>query len=373
MIAGDPASSSRAAGIGAEARVDRALAETSVVVALKDDVRVLDCIASIDERVEIVLALNGTPPELRRLLATHPRTPVLAEIPETGNLGAAYNAGIEAASGRYILLMDSDCRFATGTVRTMARLVTEYPVVKGQVVYGVSPGLLSTLIARIREFDEGDYVSALSPPLIYDRTIAEHIGGYHFDPLIHWCEDREFDFRLQLADIPVLYEASAVIFHDAQRGAQDLRSYWRYGKGEAIGQELGLFTTPALPVIWRLVSDLLIVIECARAKGAWAGAYYVATLGAFHAGTAWHLLVDPYRVRSRYPPTARRVRMLRSIPQHCTALTDEQKRVLRAHHARAGRYINPCAEFRPLLEDVRATQQAAADLTRASEGIPTAT
>lgn len=354
-------------------RIDRTLADTSVIVALKDDVRVFDCIASIDEGVEIVLALNGTPTELRRRLTNHPRTPVLAEIPETGNLGAAYNAGIEAASGRYILLMDSDCRFATGTIRAMASLVREYPVVKGQVVYGMSPGLLSTLIARIREFDEGDYVSALSPPLIYDRTIAEHIGGYHFDPLIHWCEDREFDFRLQLADIPVLYEGSAVILHDAQRGAQDLRSYWRYGTGEAIGQQLGLFTTPAVPLIWRLASDLVIVMECARAKGLLAGAYYVLTLGAFHAGTMWHLLVDPYKVRSRYPLTARRVRMLRSIPQHCTALTDEQQRVLRAHHARAGRYINPCPEFRQMLEAVRAKQTAGADLTGVCDGIRAAT
>jgi glycosyltransferase involved in cell wall biosynthesis len=345
----------------ADAAVERVLAQTSVVIALKDDLRIRECIASIDEEVEIVLALNGTPPALRSVLTQHPRKVVVAEIPDAGNLGAAYNAGIAAASGRYVLLMDSDCLFAPRTIRAMAALVADYPVVKGQVAYGVSTGLISRLIARIRQFDEGDYVSALSPPLMYDRTIADRIGGYHFDPLIHWSEDREFDFRLQMAEIPVLYEGSAVIAHDAQQGVQDLRSYWRYGIGEGIGQELGVFTTPAVPIVWRLFSDLAIVAECSRQKGWLAGAYYLVTLGAFHAGTVWHLLRDPYAVRARYPKTARRVRMWRSIPQHCTALTDGQRERLREQHARAGHQIEPSRGFRERLLAVQATVAASAE------------
>jgi glycosyltransferase involved in cell wall biosynthesis len=335
--------------------VAEALADTSVVIALKDDLRVLGCMNSVDEDVEIVIALNGTPSEVRAKVEAHFRKPVITEIPDVGNLGAAYNAGIAAASGRYILLMDSDCLFAPGTIRRMASLVSLYCVIKGQVVYGIAPGLVSRLIARIREFDEGDYVSALSPPLIYDRELADRIGGFHFSPLIHWCEDREFDFRLQMANIPVLYEPEAKIFHDAQVGVQDLRSYWRYGVGEAIGQELGLFTTPAIPLLWRLISDVAIVARCVRDKGILAGAYYVVTLAAFHAGTLHHLLADPFRVRHRYPKTARRVRMLRSIPQHCTALTEAQKLTLRKQHARANTPIEPTGEYGELLEKVKAT------------------
>jgi glycosyltransferase involved in cell wall biosynthesis len=331
-----------------------AIRQTSIVIALKDDSRILKCMDSVDEPVEIVLVLNGTPPELRAQLAKHPATPVVVEIPDVGNLGGAYNAGIEAASGRYILLMDSDCLFSPGTIRTMAALVDRYPVVKGQVVYETAPTRISWLIARIREFDEGDYVSALSPPLIYDRNLAEHIGGYHFDPLIHWCEDREFDFRLQMADIPVLYEPTATILHGAQVGIQNLRSYWRYGHGEAIGQELGVFTTPAVPVLWRLLSDLRIVSACALDKGLLAGAYYAVTLVAFHGGTAWHMIADPYRVRHRYPETTRRIRLLRSIPQHCTKLTDEQKRRLGEKNVWTGKRISPVSGF---AERIRAVQQ----------------
>ena len=335
-----------------------AIRNTSIVIALKDDARILKCMESVDEPVEIVLVLNGTPPELRARVEAHPARPVVVEIPDVGNLGGAYNAGIAAASGRYILLMDSDCLFSPGTIRTMASLVERYPMVKGQVVYETAPTRISQLIARIREFDEGDYISALSPPLIYDRNLAEHIGGYHFDPLIHWCEDREFDFRLQIANIPVLYEPTATILHGAQVGIQNLRSYWRYGHGEAIGQELGVFTTPALPVLWRLLSDLRIVSACARAKGLLAGAYYAVTLVAFHGGTVWHTIADPYRVRHRYPATARRVRLLRSIPQHCTKLTDEQKRRLGANSVWTGKPIAPVSGF---VERIHAVQQELRD------------
>jgi uncharacterized protein YbdZ (MbtH family) len=328
-----------------DAECSKTLRNTSVVIALKDDLRIMRCLDSVDEQVEIVLALNGTPKEVRELVEAHPLHPVITEIPETGNLGAAYNAGIEAASRRYVLLMDSDCVFALGTIRRMAAAVSRYPVVKGQVVYGIAKGLMSRIIARIREFDEGDYISALSPPLLYDRELKNQIGGHHFNPLIHWCEDREFDFRLQMANIPVWYEPSAEIHHDAQIGAQDLRSYWRYGIGEAIGQELGVTTTPALPLIWRFISDVQIVVACARAKGLMAGAYYVVTLAAFHAGSLWHFLADPYQVRRRYPKTARRVWMLHSIPQHCTALTLQQKDRLRQQHALAGHLIRESSEF----------------------------
>lgn len=328
---------------GAGVTVAEVLLETSIVIGLRDDLRITACLDSIDENVEVVIALNGASDAARCAVREHPRCPVITEIDEAGNLGAAYNAGIAAAKGRYILLMDSDCLFAPETIRMMAEAAVSHRVVKGQVVYGIVDSPLSRWTARVREFDEGDYVSALSPPLLYDRTIVSQIGGYHFDELIHWCEDREFDFRLQLADISVTHLPDAIIHHDAQSGIGGLRSYFRYGIGEAVGEELGIFLTPTLPVVWRLGTDVQILLACLRAKGSGAASFYTALLGAFHAGTVWHSVFDPYRVRRRYPPTARRVRTLHSTPQHCTELTPAQRETLREAHRRAGRVIEPSA------------------------------
>lgn len=322
-----------------EAAIEKGIARTSVVIALRDDLRIADCIESIDEDVEIVLALNGPSDAVKKLIAEHPRPLTITEIADVGNLGAAYNAGAAATDNQYLLLMDSDCVFAPGVVRMMVRAALTEPVVKGQVVYGESAGLLSKLTARVREFDEGDYISALSPPLIYNRAIIDHIGGYHFDELIHWCEDREFDFRLQLAGIPVVFLPEARIFHDAQHGFANMRSYFRYGVGEAVAQETGVFTTPAVPVAWRLFEASRTLVHCAQAKGVGAAAYYALLKAAFHTGTAHQLLNDPYQVRDRYPVTAKRARMVRSIPQHSTRLTKAQQRRLRRAHWEAGRRI----------------------------------
>ncbi|WP_354383858.1 glycosyltransferase [Streptomyces sp. PvR034] len=328
-----------------EGAVDKGIARTSVIIALRDDLRIADCIASIDEDVEIVLALNGPSDAVLKLIAEHPRPLTVTEIEDVGNLGAAYNAGAAATDRQYLLLMDSDCTFAPGVVRDMVRAVLTDPVVKGQVVYGESDGTLSKLTARVREFDEGDYVSALSPPLIYNRDIVDHIGGYHFDELIHWCEDREFDFRLQLAGIPVVYLPQARIFHDAQHGFANMRSYFRYGVGEGIAQETGVFTTPAVPVVWRLFEASRTLVHCARDKGVGAAAYYALLKAAFHVGTAHHLLNDPYRVRDRYPAAAKRARLVMSIPQHSTKLTGAQARRLRRAHWEAGRRIEKVADL----------------------------
>lgn len=334
-----------------EAAVEKGIARTAVVIALRDDLRIADCIASIDEDVEIVLALNGPTEAVLKLIAEHPRPLTVTEIEDVGNLGAAYNAGAAATDRQYLLLMDSDCTFAPGVVRSMVRAVLTDPVVKGQVLYGESDGLLSRLTARVREFDEGDYVSALSPPLVYNRTIVDHIGGYHFDELIHWCEDREFDFRLQLAGIPVVYLPEARIFHDAQHGFANMRSYFRYGVGEGIAQETGVFTTPAVPVLWRWYEAVRTLAHCARGKGAGAAAYYALLKIAFHTGTAHHLLNDPYGVRDRYPASAKRARMVRSIPQHSTRLTKAQLRRLRRAHWEAGRRIEKVADLSVFHQD----------------------
>jgi hypothetical protein len=331
--------------------VESVLSQTSVIVALKDDRRVLRMLESVDENVEVVVVLNGTPPELERELASHASRPVVTAIPEVGNLGAAYNQGASVARGRYLLLMDSDCTFDPGTIRRMAGAATAHPVVKGRVLYGESLGYLSRLTARLREFDEAEFVSAQSPPLIYDARIAAVIGGYHYDPLIRWCEDREFDFRLQLAEIPVIEVPDATIRHDPQPGLTNLRSYWRYGLGEGVGQQTGVFTTPAVPVLWRASDALRSVAQCARSKGLPTALFYGLHLLVFHLATLYQVLRDPHGVRARMPSGAARMRSWRPIRQHGTELTAHQRATLRRSHRRRGVLIEPVPDLQLALAE----------------------
>ncbi|MEU3169766.1 glycosyltransferase [Streptosporangium sp. NPDC006930] len=318
--------------------VRNALTATSVIIPVRDDPRIVACVESVDEDVEIVICLNDASPEVRHSVSALPGKAVVTEIPDA-NLGAAYNAAIDAATGRYLLFMDSDCVFAPGTIRALATRALTDPVVKGRVQFTSTGSRLSRWIEKSRSFQIADHVNAYSPPLIYDREIVHRIGGYHYSDLIHWEEDREFDFRLQLAGIQVAYLPDAIVRHAPQQGFSDLRSGFRYGLGEGIGQELGLFITPALR--WRLANDAGSVLEKARRRGIGPAVYRVAWLTAYHLGTLYHTLADPYRVRTRYPATAARVKVHHGVPGHTTKLNSVHRQALRAAHLRQGRRIEP--------------------------------
>jgi glycosyltransferase involved in cell wall biosynthesis len=324
-----------------DAALAEAFRQTSVIIPVKDDVRVITCIDSIDEDVEVMLALNGASAEVREISRTHPRKPAWVELAEP-NLGAAYNAGAEKASGRYLLFMDSDCLFAPGTIRALVREVMRHSIVKGRVEFTAGKSVLSRLIQDSRTFQIADHVNAYSPPLIYDRAIIRAIGGYHYSQLIHWEEDREFDFRLQLAGLSVVYLPEAVVTHAAQDGISDLRSGFRYGLGESIGQELGLFITPSLP--WRLWNDITSVIQVARRKSLTTALYRATWLTSYHLGTLYHHWHDPYGVRAQYPPTAQRIRVRKGVPGHTTKLEERHREALRMAYRRSGRVIEPVAD-----------------------------
>ena len=79
--------------------------DISIIIPCADDIRLAECIESIDENVEVIVSLNGATEEIRGIVR---RFGVQAcEIPER-NLGAACNEGIKVASSQNILLMNSD-------------------------------------------------------------------------------------------------------------------------------------------------------------------------------------------------------------------------------------------------------------------------
>ena len=138
------------------------LRQTTIIIPVKDDPKVEACLDSINEDVEVVLSLNGATDLVREIGRQHPLQPIMTEIPEA-NIAAAYNAGIESASGRYLLFMDSDCTFRPDTIRKLVQPLTNRRVVKGRVEFTPGTGLLSRIIASSRTFEISDHVSAYSP------------------------------------------------------------------------------------------------------------------------------------------------------------------------------------------------------------------
>lgn len=207
--------------------------DLSIVIPCCDDVRIKDCLASIDEDVEVVISLNGGTSQVERIIMEQVaiRRLVIVRSP-TPNLAAALQAGSLAVSGEAVLYMDSDCQFLPGTIRRFREAIQDHEIVKGDIIFQ-SDSWLSSIIARSREHHTAEYLTAYKPPLAVRCSIRSRIGGYFFDERLHWREDSDLDYRIRHAGIAIHWEKDAVITHPPLRIWQDLRSAHRYGVGLA--------------------------------------------------------------------------------------------------------------------------------------------
>src|ERR1700733_12879193 len=98
---------------------DDMISRTSVVIPVKDDPLIFRCLESVDEPVEVIVATNGSTPAFLKSLGSFEKYPLEIVSLEKPGIGAAFNAGAERASGDFILLMDSDCVFTSGSIRAL--------------------------------------------------------------------------------------------------------------------------------------------------------------------------------------------------------------------------------------------------------------
>lgn len=211
--------------------------ELSIVIPVKDDIKITECINSIDEDVEVVVAMNDPSDEIIDIVNKLGVKSV--HLPEA-NLSKAYNAGIEAATYDKVLLMDSDCVFEKGTIRKLFLGSRRAKLSKGRVVFTYDT-IQSKIVSRVREFTTSDFCNAFSPPLILDKSVKEDIG-YYFNPLLKWEEDYDFNKRVFENKVKIYWDRSAVIYHPPLSMKSDLRAAYNYGSGHGIGLNAGVFT-----------------------------------------------------------------------------------------------------------------------------------
>lgn len=210
--------------------------ELSIVIPVKNDIKIKECIQSIDEEVEIVVAMNDPSIDVVKLVKGLEVKFVC--IPEA-NLSKAYNAGIEIASYDRVLLMDSDCIFEKGTIRKLYKGSLKAKLSKGKVIFKYN-SLITKVVSKVREFTTSDFCNAFSPPLIINKNIIEDIG-YYFNPLLKWEEDYEFNQQIFQNKIKIYWDKTAVIYHPPLSIRRDLLSAYNYGIGHGIGIKAGIF------------------------------------------------------------------------------------------------------------------------------------
>lgn len=210
--------------------------DLSIIVRVKDDVRIKKCIESIDESVETVVVLNTPTNEVREIVSN-----LAVKMVEIGNnnLAKAYNVGIETSTYNNVLLMDSDCVFDKGTIKKLYQGLEEAPLSKGRVIFTHS-NIISKIVALSREYHVSDIANAYAPPLAFNKAIRKKLGGYFFDEDLFWTEDHEFNQRVQRAGLPIKFIPDATVRHDEQTFIEDLKSSFNYGAGYFEGIRKGV-------------------------------------------------------------------------------------------------------------------------------------
>lgn len=257
----------------------------SIVIPCADDIRIKQCLDSVDENVEIVVVLNGPTKEVVEIVNNYQVKKI--RLPER-NLAKALNVGMEKARNLKVILVDSDCKFQKGAIKKLYKGLKENFVVKGKVIFE-SNSFLSRVIARTREYVYYNPPKPYNPFLGIRKDIKKYIKGYYFDELVYWTEDADLNTRLKQADVNVKYIFSAKVFHPPLTIRKDLRSSFRYGIGKRIRVEKGTSNG-----IGTHVSNIM---DIGSKKGVWSAVYYFLWNLVYASGYFYQILKDPYKTR----------------------------------------------------------------------------
>jgi glycosyltransferase involved in cell wall biosynthesis len=204
--------------------------DLSVIIADSNDLRVKDCIGSIDEDVETLVSLNAPSKELSSLVKD--MGVKFCYSPKKG-LSLALNNGIAHAKYNNVLIIDSDCTFEKGAIKHLYSALESSPMARGIQIYD-SDNLISRVIANARNFHANpiphlDGVIRAYKPLAFKKDIVSSLGGYYYDEDLKLSEDYEMDIRRQKVGLNIAYVPEAAVHHCPLTLAGDIKSAFKYG------------------------------------------------------------------------------------------------------------------------------------------------
>lgn len=212
----------------------------SIVVPVSCDIRLLDCIASVDVPVEIVVVFNNSPSlELISTVKKNSQVKIVTSQVRRCNLAQAFNAGIEEASHDLVLLTNSDCKFMPGKLQEcLQKLQDESCVVKGSILF-TADSYSTKLVAELRALFHAGFEIKVEKPLYgpglaFHRSIRSVIGGYFFDEEMGWGEDGELSERIYSAGLQPHFLSSPMLVHPPENIFHDLKMAYMIGWGEWI-------------------------------------------------------------------------------------------------------------------------------------------
>jgi GT2 family glycosyltransferase len=214
--------------------------QASVVVPTRDRPRrlraCLDALAAQDAPFEYeVVVVDDSPQPMEAADGAASVVPTRGAGP-----AAARNAGVDAAAGSFVCLIDDDCVAPPSWLRLMvARAAAdERAVVAGPTVNGETGSALAEASQQIVTWlSEATRAGDGEPPFAPTSNICcrrEILQAIRFDPAFPRAaaEDRDWCARLAEAGHPLVFEDAAPVYHHAPLGLDEyLRRHFRYGAG----------------------------------------------------------------------------------------------------------------------------------------------
>jgi glycosyltransferase involved in cell wall biosynthesis len=216
------------------------LPSASVVVAARNAERDLDaCLRSLlalrypRERLELVVVDNGSTDGTARVLARFNGTITVAHEERRGP-AAARNAGIRAARGEVIALVDADCTVDPGWLQALVPALASPRIgIAGGRILAADPG---NGVERFGEtvHDAYNAVHLWRPPYVVTgnwaarRSLLDEVGM--FDDGLLRCSDVDFSYRTVAAGYELHHCPDAVVYHRNERTLAGLfREGWVHG------------------------------------------------------------------------------------------------------------------------------------------------
>lgn len=200
-----------------------------------DHKNLLRCIASIDEKVEVVVSMAEgskiTKKDIKRAdaIVTH----------KYGNWSQAAEVGVQRAQFDKIVVMDADSIFARNTISQLyAELDKGYLVVKPKIIFIHNGSLVSKLISNIRTHQNEYKPKAFTPGLAMNKKkLLSMLGNSDqlYDVNIKYADDGNLNKRIYEKKIPIKILPSAKVFHDPVTLKHEIKTAYILGKGNRLG------------------------------------------------------------------------------------------------------------------------------------------
>ncbi len=182
--------------------------------------------------VEIIVADNASTDESHALLSEHYPDVCLIALPENRGFTGACNAGMTAANGEYVALLNNDTEVDPGWIAAIVAAFERHPeagiVASKMLLFDErdrfhTAGDLYRINGRLAnrgvwekdtgQYDQEEYVfSACGGSSAYRRSMLA-VTGLFDDDFFFSCEVMDLAWRAQLSGYRCIYTPDAVVYH----------------------------------------------------------------------------------------------------------------------------------------------------------------